>query len=173
MGLEYLQRRRLHNLPGQPVPGLCHPQREEVLPRVQLELPLLQFVNNKQTNKSQELQSLAGPGLATRRETGRKGFCSILGASSRSQLLRSRYTGHSVAQQHCIISCSNGQRRQRKAGPVYPAQRQRPEPPAARASLPPSLRSWAPSPCPEPAPRRAGRPGEAGTGKSSGGSLHK
>ena len=43
-GLEYLQRRRLHNLPGQPVPGLRHPQREEVLPPVQLELPLLQFV---------------------------------------------------------------------------------------------------------------------------------
>ena len=29
-GLEYLQRRRLHNLE----PGLCHPQREEVLPPV-------------------------------------------------------------------------------------------------------------------------------------------
>jgi len=28
--LEYLQRRRLHNLPGQPVPVLRHPQREEV-----------------------------------------------------------------------------------------------------------------------------------------------
>ena len=27
-GLEYLQRRRLHNLPGQPVPGLHHPQSE-------------------------------------------------------------------------------------------------------------------------------------------------
>jgi len=25
-GLEYLQSRRLHNLPGQPVPGLRHPQ---------------------------------------------------------------------------------------------------------------------------------------------------
>ena len=43
-GLEYLQRRRLHSLPGQPGPGLRHPQREEVLPRLQLELPLLQFV---------------------------------------------------------------------------------------------------------------------------------
>jgi len=43
-GLEYLQRRRLHNLPGQPVPVLRHPQREEVLPCVQLELPMLQFV---------------------------------------------------------------------------------------------------------------------------------
>ena len=44
-GLEYLQRRRLHNLPGQPGPGLRHPQREEVLPHLQLELPLLQFVS--------------------------------------------------------------------------------------------------------------------------------
>ena len=43
-GLEYLQRRRLHNLPGQPVPVLHHPQREEVLPYVQLELPVPQFV---------------------------------------------------------------------------------------------------------------------------------
>jgi len=43
-GLEYLQRRRFHNLPGQPVPGLCQPQREEVLPHVQTELPVLQFV---------------------------------------------------------------------------------------------------------------------------------
>ena len=44
VGLEYLQRRRLHNLPGQPVPVLRHPQREEVLPHVQTELPVLQFV---------------------------------------------------------------------------------------------------------------------------------
>jgi len=43
-GLECLQRRRLYNLPGQPVSGLRHPQREEVLPHVQIELPLLQFV---------------------------------------------------------------------------------------------------------------------------------
>ena len=43
-GLEYLQRRRLHSPSGQPGPGLRHPQREEVLPRLQLELPLLQFV---------------------------------------------------------------------------------------------------------------------------------
>jgi len=43
-GLEYLQRRRLHSLPGQPGPGLRHPQKEEVLPPVQLELPLLLFV---------------------------------------------------------------------------------------------------------------------------------
>jgi len=31
VGLEYLQRRRLHNLPGQPVPVLHHPQSKEVL----------------------------------------------------------------------------------------------------------------------------------------------
>ena len=43
-GLEYLQRRRLHSLPGQPVPGLRHPPREEVLPHVQTELPVPQFV---------------------------------------------------------------------------------------------------------------------------------
>jgi len=42
--LEYLQRRRIHNLAGQPVPVLRHPQREEVLPCVQVELPMLQFV---------------------------------------------------------------------------------------------------------------------------------
>jgi len=42
--LEYLQRRRLHNLPGQPVPVFRHPQREEVLSHVQTELPMLQFV---------------------------------------------------------------------------------------------------------------------------------
>ena len=30
-GVEYLQRRRLHNLPGQPVPVLRRSQREEVL----------------------------------------------------------------------------------------------------------------------------------------------
>ena len=44
VGLEYLQRRRLYNLPGEPVPVLRHPQREEVLPHVQLDLPKLQFV---------------------------------------------------------------------------------------------------------------------------------
>ena len=44
VGLECLQRRRLHSLPGQPVPVLHHPRREEVLPHVQTELPVLQFV---------------------------------------------------------------------------------------------------------------------------------
>ena len=44
VGLEYLQRRRLHSLPGQPGPGLRHPQREEVPPHVQMELAVPQFV---------------------------------------------------------------------------------------------------------------------------------
>jgi len=43
-GFAYPQRRRLHSPSGQPVPGLRHPQREEVLPHVQTELPVLQFV---------------------------------------------------------------------------------------------------------------------------------
>jgi len=43
-GLEYLQRRRIHHLHGQLVPVLRHPQREEVLPHVQKEIPVLQFV---------------------------------------------------------------------------------------------------------------------------------
>ena len=43
-GFEYLQRRRIHSLSGQPVPVFHHPQREEVLPRIQTELPLLPFV---------------------------------------------------------------------------------------------------------------------------------
>ena len=44
VGFEYLQRRRLHNISGKPVPVLRHPQREEVLPHVQTELPVPQFV---------------------------------------------------------------------------------------------------------------------------------
>ena len=43
-GLEYLQRRRLHNLPGQPVPGLRHPQREEVLPHEKVWQEVLSFI---------------------------------------------------------------------------------------------------------------------------------
>ena len=37
-GLEYLQKRGIYSLPGQPVPVLHHPQGEEVLPHVQTEL---------------------------------------------------------------------------------------------------------------------------------------
>jgi len=39
-GFEYLQRRRIHRL----WPGLRHPQSKEVLPHVQTELPMIQFV---------------------------------------------------------------------------------------------------------------------------------
>ena len=42
-GFEYFHR-GIHNPSGQPVPVLRHPQGEEVLPRVQLKLPMLQFV---------------------------------------------------------------------------------------------------------------------------------
>jgi len=42
-GFEYLQRRRIHNPSGQPVPVIHHPQ-SKVLPHVQLELSMLQFV---------------------------------------------------------------------------------------------------------------------------------
>ena len=42
-GFEYLQRRRLHNLSGQPVPVLGHPQ-SKVFPHIQMELPVFQFV---------------------------------------------------------------------------------------------------------------------------------
>ena len=44
VGLEYLQRQRIHSFSGQPVPVLRHPQSEEVLPHVQRELASLQFV---------------------------------------------------------------------------------------------------------------------------------
>jgi len=44
VGFEYLQRRRIHNYSGPPVPVFHHPQSKEVLPHVQLELPVLQFV---------------------------------------------------------------------------------------------------------------------------------
>ena len=43
-GLEYLQRRGIHSLSGQPVPVLCFPQSKEVLPHVQMLLLMLQFV---------------------------------------------------------------------------------------------------------------------------------
>jgi len=60
-GLEYLQRRRLHSHPGQPGPGLRHPQREEVLPHLQLELPLLQFVPVARSPPQAASLSLAAP----------------------------------------------------------------------------------------------------------------
>jgi len=44
MFFEYLQGWRLHNLSGQPVPGLGHPHSEETFPDVQMEPPVFQFV---------------------------------------------------------------------------------------------------------------------------------
>ena len=41
---EYIQGWRLHNLSGQPVPVLCHPQSEAVFPDVQREPPVLQLL---------------------------------------------------------------------------------------------------------------------------------
>jgi len=41
---EYIQRRRLHNLSGQPVLVLCHSHNQEVLPHIQMQFLLFQFV---------------------------------------------------------------------------------------------------------------------------------
>uniref|UniRef100_A0A8B9Q2H3 D-aminoacyl-tRNA deacylase 1 n=2 Tax=Apteryx owenii TaxID=8824 RepID=A0A8B9Q2H3_APTOW len=44
VAFENLQRRRLRNLSGQPVPMLCHPHSEKVFSHVQMELSVFQFV---------------------------------------------------------------------------------------------------------------------------------
>lgn len=44
VGSEYLQRRRRHDLSGQPVPGLCHPHRNEMPSHIHRELLVLRFV---------------------------------------------------------------------------------------------------------------------------------
>ena len=44
VGFEYLQKRRLHNLSGQLVPVLCHPDSKELLICVCMELSMSQFV---------------------------------------------------------------------------------------------------------------------------------
>jgi len=44
MGLEYLQRRKLHNLSGRPAPVLHHSDSEGILPWVCMELPVFQFL---------------------------------------------------------------------------------------------------------------------------------
>ena len=43
-GLESLQRRRIHNLHGQPVLVICHPHWEEVSLHIGAEHPMLQFM---------------------------------------------------------------------------------------------------------------------------------
>jgi len=44
VAFQYLQGWRLHNLSGQPVPGLSHPHSEKAFPDVQTEPPVFQFV---------------------------------------------------------------------------------------------------------------------------------
>jgi len=68
VGLEYLQRRKLHSLPGQPVPGLHHPQ-SEITPDGDAETGSLQagaFLISFSAKHSPMCQ----PGLRKPRETG-------------------------------------------------------------------------------------------------------
>jgi len=44
VGLEHIQRRRLHNLFGQPIPVLCQPHCGEVPLHIGTELSILQFM---------------------------------------------------------------------------------------------------------------------------------
>jgi len=62
-GLEYLQRRRIHNLPGQPIPVLCHPQCEEVPLHIGAELPMLQFVADDLSTQTAEKRMPMSPSL--------------------------------------------------------------------------------------------------------------
>jgi len=57
-GLEYLQRRRIHSLSGQPVLVLRHPQSEKVLPHVQTELCMLQFPSQPSLLQAKQTQLL-------------------------------------------------------------------------------------------------------------------
>lgn len=43
-GFEDLQRRRLHNLSGKVVPGLCPPQSKEIFPHIEMDFLVFQFV---------------------------------------------------------------------------------------------------------------------------------
>ena len=58
---EYLHRRRLRNLSGQPVPVLCHPHSKEVISHVQMELSLLQFGPTASFPVSRHLCKQPGP----------------------------------------------------------------------------------------------------------------
>ncbi|XP_075297137.1 MIF4G domain-containing protein isoform X1 [Opisthocomus hoazin] len=94
-GLEYLQRRRLHNLPGQPGPGLRHPQRKEVLPCAQMELPLLQRTQRVEVDClvlqlhriGEQLEKMNSPRMDELFSLLRDGFLLQEGLSSLSQLL--------------------------------------------------------------------------------------
>lgn len=45
VGSEYLYRRSLHDLSGQPVPVLCHPQSKEDFSHIQILFPAFQFMS--------------------------------------------------------------------------------------------------------------------------------
>ena len=68
-GLEYLQRRRLRSLPGQPVPVLCHPHCEEVPSHISADflcssLWLFPHVLTPQTAEKRLAMSLCLPHLS-------------------------------------------------------------------------------------------------------------
>ncbi|KGL80442.1 Coiled-coil domain-containing protein 171, partial [Tinamus guttatus] len=72
-GLEDLQRRRLHSLSGQPVPGLCHPHRKEVLPHMEEQNSTLQNMHKKM--KDMELEHNECSDLL-RRQASELEYCS-------------------------------------------------------------------------------------------------
>jgi len=65
VGLEYLQTRRLHNLLGQPVPVLRHPQSEEVLPPLAF---FLSRVRRSSLMSKKMWKKMAVHGVALRQE---------------------------------------------------------------------------------------------------------
>ena len=87
VGCEYLHRRRIHNISGQPVPVLCHWQGKEVLPHVQLGLPMLQFVPVAPCPVTGHYWKESGPILLT---STLKIFISIYKIPSQPSLLRAK-----------------------------------------------------------------------------------
>ena len=55
---EYLQRRRIHSQPGQPVPVLCHPHRKEALPHVHSHLLKLLHLSTEYTKTHRILKKM-------------------------------------------------------------------------------------------------------------------
>jgi len=84
---QYLQRRRLHSTSGQPVPELCQPRSKEVLPRVQMELPMLQFVSTAPCPLTGNYWKQSGPILLT---PTLKIFVSLLKIPSQPTLLQAK-----------------------------------------------------------------------------------
>ena len=126
---------------------LVHPQSPHAFPPLHPQHRSLQtWLLRAKT--SQELQSLGGSSLATRREAGSKGLCSTLDACSRSQLLGSSYPGHHNAALFPAAPGNTGIRKQGRSVPRNTSlqssgepgsQAGTPELKAAHASLLPSL----------------------------------